>query len=240
MASASEVLSNAGRCCCCDQDVTFVANHSWFRDNYKCTKCGSIPRERALMWCIETFYPAWRKGVVHESSPVARGASVKLRQQASQYVDSQFLPDVPLGTTRNGMRCENLEKLTFADESVDLHVTQDVMEHVFFPDRAFKEIARTLKRGGMHIFTVPLVNKGAPTQVAARLRDDGAIEHVLEPEYHGNPVSQDGALVTRRWGYDICEYIHNASGLFTQMVYLDNLDLGIRAEFIEVLVTRKT
>ena len=192
------------------------------------------------MWCIETFLPSWRTGIVHESSPAERGASLKLRQQASLYIGSQYFSGVPSGEIKDGMRCENLEDLSFANESIDLHVTQDVMEHVFAPEHAFREIARTLKPGGMHIFTVPLVNKEKPTQVAARLRDDGSIEHLSDPEYHGNPVSEDGALVTRRWGYDICEFIHATSGLFTQMVYIDNLDLGIRAELIEVLITRKT
>jgi hypothetical protein len=42
-----------------------------------------------------------------------------------------------------------------------------------------------------------------------------------------------------RWGYDITEHVATASGLFTDVVYLDALEFGIRAEFIEVLVTRK-
>lgn len=233
------VFSNSGHCYCCDQDVEFVAESDWFRDHYKCTTCGSIPRERALMWCIETFFPNWRRGIVHESSPVARGASLKLREKAGQYIESQYFVDVDPGTRHRNTRCENLEHLTFSDESIDLHVTQDVLEHVFAPDRAFQEIARTLKPGGMHIFTVPLVNKEQPTQVAARRRSDGSIQYLVKPEYHGNPVSDQGSLVTIRWGYDICEYIFQASGLFTQMVYLDVVDWGIRADLIEVLITRK-
>jgi len=65
-------------------------------------------------------------------------------------------------------RCENLEALTFANESIDLHITQDVMEHVFHPSKVFKEIARTLKLGGAHIFTVPIVNKHMPSILRAR------------------------------------------------------------------------
>jgi 2-polyprenyl-3-methyl-5-hydroxy-6-metoxy-1,4-benzoquinol methylase len=33
---------------------------------------------------------------------------------------------------------------TCADKSFDLVITQDVMEHVYHPDRVFYEIARTL------------------------------------------------------------------------------------------------
>jgi len=41
------------------------------------------------------------------------------------------------------------------DESFDLVITLDVFEHVLRPAKAFAEIARTLKPGGAHIYTVP-------------------------------------------------------------------------------------
>ena len=41
------------------------------------------------------------------------------------------------------------------------------------------------------------------------------------------------------WGYDICAFIHQSSGLFTHTVTIDDLHHGIRAEYIEVLVTMK-
>jgi hypothetical protein len=72
------------------------------------------------------------------------------------------------------------------------------------------------------------------------MKTDGAIEYLIDPpEYHGNPVSADGSLATVHWGYDITRYIFDSCGLFTEMVYIDSLELGIRAEFIEVLITRK-
>lgn len=61
----------------------------------------------------------------------------------------------------------------------------------------------------------------------------------MPPAYHGNPVNADGALVTVDWGFDICQQIFDASGLFTHIVHLDDLSHGIRAEYIEVLVSIK-
>jgi 2-polyprenyl-3-methyl-5-hydroxy-6-metoxy-1,4-benzoquinol methylase len=52
--------------------------------------------------------------------------------------------------------------LTFGDETFDLTITQDVMEHVFNPEKAFQEIMRTTKSGGAHVFTTPLVRKNQP------------------------------------------------------------------------------
>jgi SAM-dependent methyltransferase len=216
-----------------------VATHPWLRDHLLCPNCGSKPRERALMRTLEMFYPDWKEKVIHESSPINRGASVRLARECTRYISSQLFGDIPPGMEKNGVRCEDLERLTFADASIDLHVTQDVMEHVFNPGAVFREIARTLRPGGAHVFTVPIVNKHRPSQVRAVLGADGQLTHLLPPVYHGNPVSSDGALVTVDWGFDICRHIFEASGLYTHIVHIDDLSRGIRAEYIEVLVTVK-
>lgn len=237
--SDQPILVSRGYCPTCTQEVTFASNNTWLRDHFLCSNCKSIPRERALMQVIEQFYPNWRNLIIHETSPANRGASVRLAQECSSYIPSQFFPDQKLGTFHNGMRCENFEALTFGNESIDLHISQDVMEHIFYPAKAFKEIARTLKPGGAHIFTVPLVNKMQSSKRRAELSEDGTIKHIEQPSYHGNPIDPQGSLVTMDWGYDIVKYIFEASGLFTYTLYIDDISKGIRAEYIEVLVTVK-
>jgi SAM-dependent methyltransferase len=138
----------------------------------------------------------------------------------------------------NGMRCENLEVLSFDDESIDLHVSQDVVEHIFHPEQAFREIARTLKPGGMHIFSVPIVNKDKPTARRARI-SNGEIYHLVPPQYHDDGFGGPKSLVTFDWGYDICRHIHEASGLFTHIIQIDDVSKGIRADLIDILVTVK-
>jgi len=236
--STPPVFQASGYCPTCDSDVDFVAYNTWFRDHFVCTHCGSIPRERALMVVIDSYFPKWREAVIHESSPGQRGASLRLSKECSQYIPSQYFPDHTPGALVDKIRCENLESLSFSDESIDLHITQDVLEHVFHPSRAFREIARTLKPGGMHICTVPLVNKGNPSKLRARIENNDIF--YLEPEqYHGSPVGDGRVLVTVDWGFDICQHIFESSGLFTHLVHIDDLSKGIRAEYIEVLVTVK-
>lgn len=236
--SPPPVFQTSGHCPTCDSDVDFVARNTWFRDHFVCTRCGSLPRERALMVAIDSYFPKWREAVIHESSPEQRGASLRLSKECPQYIPSQYFPGHTPGTLVGKMRCENLESLSFSDESIDLHITQDVFEHVFHPSRAFREIARTLKPGGMHICTVPLVNKDKPSKLRVRIENNDII--YLEPEqYHGNPVGDGRALVTVDWGFDICRHIFESSGLFTHLIYIDDLNKGIRAEYIEVLVTVK-
>jgi SAM-dependent methyltransferase len=194
------------------------------------------------MFCLERFFPQWRNLSIHESSPVpGRGANRRLTKEAPAYVASYYYPGVAPGNIVNGIRCENLEHLTFGDESFDLHISQDVFEHLFDPAAASREIARTLRPGGAHVFTTPLVRKNEPTQFCASLAPDGTVVHLIEPpEYHSNPLCpSEGSLVTVNWGYDITNFIFETSGLFTEIVFLDILECGIRAECIEVLITRK-
>ena len=192
------------------------------------------------MHVIQTRYPNWRDLTIHESSPGNRGASVKLAQQCPSYMASQYDPQLGFGNTHlnAGYRSENLENQTFPDKAFDLVVTQDVFEHIFDAPAAFMEIARTLKPGGAHIFTTPLVNKDKPSERRASISDAGIVYH-HPPEYHGNPVSVEGSLVTWHWGEDIVTHIKNVSGLDTQVIALDDLKMGIRAEYIEVLVTTR-
>jgi hypothetical protein len=120
-----------------------------------------------------------------------------------------------------------------------LVITQDVFEHIYNPTEAFKEIARTLKPGGAHIFTVPIVNKHRKTELWAVKDETGEPLFCKTPEWHGNPIDSKGSPVTMHWGYDIVSYIKAVSGLETEIECIDDLHFGIRAELIDVLVTRK-
>ena len=191
------------------------------------------------MTVLRERFPDWRTLTIHESSPVNRGASKLFAAECPHYIPSQFFKEKPPGAMVGRFRCENLEQLTFADESIDLHVTQDVFEHVLCPERAFMEIARTLKPGGAHIFTAPLVNKDKPSKMRVEVDSTGAVAHLEPPEYHGNPIDSSGSLVTVDWGFDIRDHIAAACGLVTEIIRIDDLDSGIRAEYIEVLVTAK-
>ena len=184
----------SGACDICEAPVTFVAKGNWLRDQFLCSGCGSIPRERALMRAIKVFYPNFRDLDIHESSPAGRGASTRLARDCPRYSYSHYFPSTALGDIddRTGARCESLEQLTFPDGSFDLFVTQDVLEHIFDVDATFREIARVLRPGGAHIFSVPLVNKANPSQPRATRLKGGSIVHHVEPEYHGNPVDPNG------------------------------------------------
>lgn len=232
-------FAQPGFCPCCENKVLFFSTHQWLRDHFLCNHCFSIPRERAIMVIIEKYFPNWRELNIHESSPGNRGASLTLKNKAKNYVGSQYYPHAPFGEKIGEYYNQDLEKQTFADGLFDIVVTQDVMEHLYDPAKAFAEIARTLKPGGAHIFSVPIINRHKPSEVWATKGENGQPIFLHEEEWHGNPIDQQGSPVTMHWGFDIVDFIKQHSGLETTIEYIDDLSMGIRAEFIEILVSRK-
>ncbi|MBW3560694.1 MAG: class I SAM-dependent methyltransferase [Proteobacteria bacterium] len=236
-ATQTPLLDVEGTCPVCDQETRFQAWDPWLRDSFICVRCHSVPRQRAFYTVLERVCPNWRDLEVHESSPSE--SSGKLARECRNYTATQYDPSLPPGGQGPGWRNENLEAQTFADGSFDLVITQDVFEHLFEPDRAIAEIARTLRPGGLHMGTAPLARAGLPSVRRARRTADGAVEHLDQPLHHANPIDEQGSLVTIDWGYDIADYFDAHGGLNTTIHALDDLSRGIRGALLEVLVSRK-
>jgi len=186
------------------------------------------------------MYPDWRNLHIHESSPEQRGASARFLAECKNYTVTQYDPELGFGLEHESKRyrSEDLESQTFPPEAFDLVITQDVFEHLMHPDKAIQEIARTLRPGGAHIFTVPLVNGINLSRRRAALVN-GEITHIEEPSYHGNPMSAEGSLVTFDWGYDIVSYLTLQSGLVLSLVDIFDPGRGICAAYNEVIVAFK-
>jgi SAM-dependent methyltransferase len=232
----SGLKSNTGYCPICAAETMFIEHNEWLRDYYKCAGCASIPRFRALIDVLETYFPQWRELTLHESSP-AGAASDKLQRECRNYTPTHFFPAVMPGEIYNGFRCENLEAQTFSDSSFDLVITQDVMEHLLHPDRALSEIARTLKPGGAHVFTVPWFFW--KKTLARAVEENGKVKHQEPPDYHCNPFDDQGSLVIDEWEDDLIDYIYRACGLTTTVVRIHDRSKGIDAQFIEVFISQK-
>jgi SAM-dependent methyltransferase len=186
---------------------------------------------------VTTVFPDWRGRRLHECSPTGP-ASEKLRAEGRNYTGSYFVPPAQRGTFGDSFHVEDLEALTFEDESIDIFITQDVLEHLLRPDLALREIARVLRPGGAHIFTVPIFPRSTTLVRAERLAN-GSIRHRLPPEFHQDPMDPNGSLVVREWGNDICDYIEGSSGLRTNRHEFHDANFGLEGQFMEVCVTRK-
>ena len=165
-------------------------------------------------------------------------SSDKIRRECKHYIASQLFPEVPRGQLKDGQRSENLEALTFPDQSFDLVITQDVFEHVLRPAKAFAEIARTLKPAGAHVYTVPYY-RGKKTVVRAEPNGNEGITHLMKPEYHANPIDAAGSLVVTEWGDELCDFVFQSSRMTTTIFNFYDPRYGLKGEFLDVLISRK-
>lgn len=125
-----------------------------------------------------------------------------LKKSFKNLSTSEYFDNVKSGDYVNGIQCQDLQNLSFFDDSIDIFTSTEVYEHVPDDTVGFKEIFRCLKPGGSFIFTAPLDVNNEETVVRAKLID-GDIIHILEPEYHGDHLREKGILLFRTYGRDI-------------------------------------
>jgi SAM-dependent methyltransferase len=154
---------------------------------------------RSLVELVEE--PAFRRLSVYE--PAMGGTLRDHLSGLPDYLQSRYWPDVPSGEYRDGVLCEDLEQLTFPDETFDLVISSDVFEHVRRPWHAFAELARVLRPGGRHVFTVPIDPR---PESLPRIDVTGEHEIRLMPDVrHPSPADPDGSLVYTDFGLDLPE-----------------------------------
>lgn len=102
------------------------------------------------------------------------------------------------------LRHEDLTALTLPDASQDAVLSFDVLEHIPDADAALRELFRVLRPGGLLVFTVPFMTDAEQSLLRARIGPQG-IEHLVEPEYHGDPAMDGGCLAFHSFGWDLLE-----------------------------------
>lgn len=206
-----------GYCEVCGYIGAFQQLQGSIREGYKCSNCSASLRYRHQAAVIISKYtdggsdsfaelvkePAFQQ--LHVYEPGIIGPFRKYLTEHPNYTTSYLWDDVELGDSKDGVRCENLERLTFDDDSFDLVISSDIFEHVRKPYEAFAEIHRVLKPGGMHVFTVPL-KWPLPESTISRVDTSGAEDIPILPEiYHGSPTNSEGSLVYTDFGLDLAE-----------------------------------
>jgi GT2 family glycosyltransferase/SAM-dependent methyltransferase len=231
-----------GRCNVCGNTARFFFKEAaLWRESLTCEHCRSTSRYRSIARGLlravgelsgggaSSLASLPRAGMqkrlrVYDTQPpfYADACSYPLPDllKAAGWIDlelSFFKPKKKLGAKlAPGITNQNLETLTFDDETFDIVVTSDVMEHVRLDFHAHREIHRVLRPGGIYLFTVPHSRERLDTLVRVQVidpADPSKDVHLLEPEYHGDTNSDSGerALSYRVYGRDLEENL-NALG----------------------------
>ena len=170
----------------------------------RCARCAASAIHLVMGWALRDNVQDLADCDACELS--ARGPLADfLRRTAKSAALSEYFADAEPGAYRDGIRCEDAQRLSYADASFDLVTHTEVLEHVPDDARAFAELHRVLRPGGTMLFTVPLYG-GYPTIERARLRN-GDVEHMMEPAYHIDPLRGAGILAFRDYGCDILDRV---------------------------------
>lgn len=197
-----------GFCTVCGQITAMVRWQKNFRESGCCVNCHSFNRQRQIAAIVCASLREW-KGLASTRSLAEIGVNSGLTifntessgalhsrlmslpgYVCSEYLGSHYAP----GEVVNGVRHEDLTCLSFPNETFDLVISSDVLEHIPDPYRAHREIFRVLKPGGQHIFTVPFNQTGYYDNVRAVI-ENGQVKMLQLPIYHHDALSPQGILV---------------------------------------------
>jgi len=132
-----------------------------------------------------------------------------LKKYYKRVTASEYFVDVEPGGFKNGVMSQDVQNLSFDDESFDLCTSTDVFEHVPNDTKGFSHILRVLRPGGIFVFTVPLALTNNTVE-RAKLLTSGEIKHLLEPEFHGDPISESDQIPAfRNYGMDIIKRLES-------------------------------
>lgn len=196
---------------------------SWnFRGDAKCNSCGMMARLRFCALLLRhLLIPTDSAIYVNEQ---LSDVYAWLLRNYKDVVGSEYVPDRTQrrqlqkmldrrlrGQGRQKIIHEDATALSFHDGRFRALMSFDVLEHIPDYHAALREFARVLQPGGVAILTAPFLDKDQQTRIRARHLADGTLEHILPPEYHGDPVAEDNkVLCYQEFGWDILEAMRSA------------------------------
>jgi len=158
-----------GFCPVCGRFTVFGPWGANFRETGYCRRCRAFNRQRQMAYMIcrvvsqrtgkvvralpdlskfpLSIYNTEASGALHCSLYKALGG----RLSYSEYFGPQYQPGEFVGSTRH----EDLCALSYPENSFDIVLTSDVLEHVYDPYLAFKNIYNVLKVGGVTFLLSP-------------------------------------------------------------------------------------
>ena len=170
-----------------------------------CPRCGSVARDRFLLFCFLDCSPHDASMRVLETSPRLGREYRRMMRSLFHYTSSDF----DLSAHRGDIRID-LQDIALPGSSVDVVLTPHVLEHVPDTDRALREIHRVLAPDGAMYLQIPL--------------QQGVTARPTEPEFHG-----DNTPVHFRFGWDLIASLE-AAGFDVEVLVMEEFAKVLRGE----------
>ena len=236
---AIKVVHLPFRCIVCNRFFFFFVTDKNLRETCYCRSCNSSNRQRQISYVLIKSLldknPVFSslKGIITRDdisiyNTESKGAVHDILRKMKNYTCSEYFGgNYASGDYVNGLLHQDLQSLSFNDNSFDVVLSTEVFEHIPDAYDAFKEVYRVLKRGGRHIFTVPFDAAVFKDSVKALIDESGQIKYLADPEYHTDILRPgEGILVYRIFSLEMMVKLSEL-GFFTNMYHLYNPFLGI-------------
>ena len=166
-----------------------------------------------LRCCIQLFdfeltpYPDNVIYITEQITPLFSFLKGKFQNlTGSEYLGNNLTP----GIVRNNIRHEDMTELSFEKETIDNYLSFECFEHIPFYKKAISEVYRVLKPGGVFLGSFPFNCNSYQNLIRAKIDEKGNIVHLMEPEYHGDPVNKKGILCYTVFGWEILDEFKQA------------------------------
>jgi len=162
-----------------------------------CNNCGANLRSVALARAI--LAALGEQGTISRLKTQERAGRLRILDMNGAPGLSPLLSELP-NYVRGDYPAINMLELPYGNNSFDIVIHSDTLEHVTDPVSALRECHRVLVSGGQLCFTVPVI-VGRLTRSRAGLPES----------YHGNPAtSSKDLLVHTEFGADVWRYLFEA------------------------------
>lgn len=174
-----------------------------FREGLVCQKCGSISRDRMMMWALSNT-----NSKTSNLSQIPENKNLKILESTAtrghtevldlkfEYMNTIFNSEA-IKANIDPKKFADFQNLHFEDDYFDYILASDVFEHIRLDDNAYSEVFRTLKTHGYFLMTVPFSYELDKTIIRVKPEGDKDI-FLLPPEYHA-----EHTLVYRLYGKDL-------------------------------------
>jgi SAM-dependent methyltransferase len=211
------------------RSTEFVVSSDNLRESLVSTVSSSINRHRQLICALSMAmfgHPRsslaaiasyvnqnkWKVYIAEANSVLSD--FLKQNLKPGLFVCSEYFgPGHKSGETVNGILHEDLQHTSFPDDTFNVIITSEVLEHVPDAPAAEKELMRILKPGGTYCFTVPFLPVGEHDEILADIDEHGKLRYFAEPQYHGDPIRPtEGILVYRLFSFNDLKHRFEAMG----------------------------
>jgi SAM-dependent methyltransferase len=193
-----------GNCPLCGKSHFLSFKESPFQT--RCLRCKATITNLSLIPIIAEHAGKNHNHSVYELSTYGSTLNF-LKLNFSKVFTSEYFPDKKCGELINGILNQDVQKLTFADNTFDIITSNQVFEHVPDDIKGFSECFRVLANRGALIFSIPLYNIEKTTKIASIINNE--IVFTETPEYHDSRLggAKSAPVFYHHSIHDICDRV---------------------------------